>query len=68
MKEKFFFKESEYNHNMGKYECCGNCRYWKTVFDYEWGICHIFSPNRDRRPSTRADESCAEFCYMISRF
>jgi hypothetical protein len=50
---------------MKKYECCGNCRHWKTVFDYKRGVCHKNPPDPDGYPSTTADESCGEFCDII---
>jgi hypothetical protein len=46
-------------------QCCGNCRYWKTVFDYKQGICHRKPPNPDGYPSTTAGESCGEFRCIV---
>ncbi len=48
-----------------KYECCGNCRYWKTVFDYKLGICHRNPPTEEGYPSTGPDGSCGEFRDLV---
>ena len=47
---------------MKKNECCGHCRYWKTVFDYARGICSRNLLKPDVSPLATAYESYDKFC------
>lgn len=65
MMESFFTREIEYS-IMRQHECCGNCRYWKHVFDCEWGMCFKNAPSEDGYPCTKDDGSCDEFCDIVN--
>lgn len=50
---------------MRKFECCGNCKYWKTVLDCDWGICHKNASRDDSYQCTDFDGLCVEFCHTV---
>lgn len=48
---------------MTKFENCGNCRYWNTVFNCDWGMCKRNPPReQEGYPCARRENSCGEFC------
>lgn len=47
---------------MTKTECCGNCRYWKTVSHWDQGTCHKNGSLDTGYLRTSFDALCDEFC------
>lgn len=48
--------------NHGSYR---NYRYWKTVFDWDWGVCHGYAPTDEGYPWNYAHGFCDEFFHIV---